>query len=538
MFRPDPRGFVAAMILACPLALAAPPAQPPEREFTYRTAAGDTLIGIAARFLVDPSDWKRLQERNRVADPRAIPVGTAIRMPVSRMRAAPRPLEVEAVSGTAQSGAGRLAPGSKVAEGDRVRTGPDGFVTLRLADGSRLTVPAASEVKVEKARSYGNATVAETVLDLVTGRVDASARPQGGADVLEVRSRRAVTAVRGTRFRVAALEADAVATEVVEGRVGVNEESVGRPLDLAGGFGTRVEPGREPLPPVKLLAAPDMAPVPALVERTLVRLPFGAVAGAGGYVAQVAKDAGFRQLVAEARSASPEAKFADLPDGDYHVRLRAVDKLGLEGLESSKAFRLKARPEPPLIAGPADRAKLPAAGASASWSASTEAAHYRLQASASRDFSTLAIDEARVAGTGLALERLGRGEWHWRVASVRADGDRGPWSDPRRFTIVPDPPTPKAGPAADGRLAFEWGGEAGQRYEFQLASEASFAAPLVERTVDEPRIAFAEPGTGEYFFRIRAVDADGFRGPWSAAQRLVVAPSPWWLLVLAILVLL
>jgi len=538
MRRPDPRAMLAALLFASPLALAAPAAKAPEREFTYRTVAGDTLIGIAARFLVDPSDWKALQARNRVADPRAIPVGTAIRMPVSRMRAAPRPLEVEAVSGAAQSAAGRLAPGAKVSEGDRVRTGADGFVTLRLADGSRITVPAASEVKIDKARSYGNASVAETVLDLVTGRVDATARPQGVADVLEVRSRRAVTAVRGTRFRVASLDADAVATEVVEGRVGVNEESVGKPLDLAGGFGTRVEAGREPLPPVKLLPAPDASRVPALVERTLVRLPFGAVAGATGYRAQVARDAAFRQVVAEARGPASEAKFADLPDGDYHLRLRAVDGLGLEGLESAKAFRLKARPEPPLIAGPADRAKLPAAGVKAAWSASTEAAHYRLQASARADFATLAIDESRVEGTGLALERLGRGEWHWRVASVRSDGDRGPWSDPRRFTIVPDPPQPKAGPAVDGKLAFEWGGEANQRYEFQLAADAAFASPLVERTVDEPRIAFAEPGTGEYFFRIRAVDADGFRGPWSAAQRLVVAPSPWWLLVLAILVVL
>jgi hypothetical protein len=213
-----------------------------------------------------------------------------------------------------------------------------------------------------------------------------------------------------------------------------------------------------------------------------------------------------------------------------------VDALGLEGLDTVRPFRLKARPEPPFIAGPSDKAKTAAPGAKTAWSTSTEAATYHLQVSAKADFSTLAVDEARLAATDADVgSRLGRGTWHWRVASVRADGDRGPWSDARSFTVIPDPPTPKAGKDADGRLAFEWSGEPGQRYQFQLASDADFAQMVVDRMLDEPKVAFDEPGIGEYFFRIRAVDADGFQGPFSAAQRLDVYPSPWWLLLLLLL---
>jgi hypothetical protein len=537
----NPREFTVPRARACAraasaIAIAAALALPvfaAEREFVYHAEAGDTLIGLASRFLVDPADWKLLQDLNKVANPRAIPVGTAIRMPVARMRSQPRPMEVEVVRGKASSSSGALAAGTRLEEGAQVSTGEDGFVTLKLADGSRITVPSGSKMEVDRSRSYGNASVAETVLRLLGGRVDTAVRPQGAADVFEIRSNRAITGVRGTNFRVASLDAGAVAVEVVEGRVGVNEETVNQPVDVAGGFGTKVEPGRSPQAPVRLLPAPDASRTPVLVERTLVRLPFGAVEGARAYRAQVGEDSAFRAIVAEGRFDSPEAKFAGLSDGEYFVRLRAVDGLGLEGLDAVRPFRLKARPEPPFIAAPSDKARTGATTAKAAWSSSTEAATYRLQVSAKADFAALALDEPRLAATSVDVgTRLGRGTWHWRVASVRADGDQGPWSDARSFTIVPDPPAPKAGKTADGRLTFEWSGEPGQRYQFQFASDAEFSRVVLDRMLDEPAVAFEEPGVGEYFFRIRAVDADGFRGPFSAAQRLEVYPNPWWLLLL------
>jgi hypothetical protein len=539
MKRPEdtarPRATIRTVAVAAALVFAANVAGA-EREFAYRTVAGDTLIGIAARFMEDPGDWRLLQKRNAVADPRAIPVGTAIRMPVDRLRAEPRPIEVEVVRGQATAASGALVPGSRLGEGAQVSTGEDGFVTLKLADGTRVTVPSGSRVGVERSRSYGSASIAETVIRLLGGRIDTTVRPQGPSDVFQVRSNRAITGVRGTRFRVAALEAGAVAAEVIEGRVAVNEESVAGLVEVAAGFGTRVAAGSTPLAPVRLLPAPDASKAPALVERTVARIPFGAVEGASAYRAQVALDAQFLDLVAEGRFSTPEAKFAGLPDGPYFLRLRAVDGLGLEGLDTVRPFRLKARPEPPLIAGPPDKAKTAAPQAKVAWSASTEAASYHLQVSSNPDFSAPAVDEARLTATGADLgSRLGTGRWLWRVASVKADGDRGPWSDPRSFIVIPDPPAPKAGKGADGRLAFEWGAEPGQRFQFQLAADAGFSAMVVDRMLDEPKVAFDEPSAGEYFFRVRAVDADGFQGPFGAAQRLEVSPSPWWLLLVLLL---
>lgn len=514
------------------LAFAAPPVRAAEPEFVYRTVRNDTLIHIARRFLLEPGDWRLLQERNRIANPRSIPVGTAIRIPLYRMRHEPREIEVETVRGAAVGAAGPIAAGARLAEGAQLSTAGNGFVTLRLADGSRINVPSSSRIQVERSRSYGDASVAEIVLRLVTGRLETSVRPQRASDRFLIRANQAVTAVRGTRFRVALQDSGAAATEVTEGVVAVDEESVGRPIDVGVGFGTRVAPGQAPIAPVSLLAPPDATRVPPLFERTLVRIPFGSVGGATAYRAQVAQDAQFVAIVAEGRFEAPEAKFSDLADGEYFIRLRAIDGLGLEGLDVARAFRLKARPEPPFVSGPADRAKLRVGEAKLAWSMSTEAASYRVQVSASPEFSTPAVEEAGLAEPGYAARSLGPGTWHWRVASVRANGEAGPWGDTRQFTIVPEPPAPKAGPAPDGGIAFEWPGEPGQRYQFQLAGDAEFSNVTIDRTLEEPGIRLADIGAGTHYFRMRAIDPDGFRGPYSAAQRIDVPFSSWWLLLL------
>jgi hypothetical protein len=56
--------------------------------------------------------------------------------------------------------------------------------------------------------------------------------------------------------------------------------------------------------------------------------------GASGWRVQVARRRRFDQLLADVRSATPELRIADLPDGRYPMRLRAVDAHGLEGRDA------------------------------------------------------------------------------------------------------------------------------------------------------------------------------------------------------------
>jgi len=79
--------------------------------------------------------------------------------------------------------------------------------------------------------------------------------------------------------------------------------------------------------------------------------------------------------------AGPAAKWADLPDGRYVLRVRAIDAGGLEGVNAERAFTLKARPEPPFVSAPLSGHKVYGPEARLRWSASSSAQSYRLQLS-------------------------------------------------------------------------------------------------------------------------------------------------------------
>lgn len=282
-------------------------------------------------------------------------------------------------------------------------------------------------------------------------------------------------------------------------------------------------------PPAPLLPAPALDGLPARVERVLVRMPLAPVPGATRYRVQVARDDGFREVAAEGLFDSPELRFATLDDGDWRLRVRAIDADGMEGRDALHVFTLKARPEPPAVLAPPPGARLPAARLELRWAAHPQARHYRVQLARSAEFTQVERSVDANADTVLVLDNLQAGAWHWRLATVRSvmrDGrrtdDAGPWGDAQMFELRALPPLPAAPRVDADSVQVAWGGEPGQRFDFQLARDAEFTALLLERRLDAPALRFARPPPGRYFLRYRAIDPDGYVGPFIAAQALTL----------------
>ena len=131
---------------------------------------------------------------------------------------------------------------------------------------------------------------------------------------------------------------------------------------------------------------------------------------------------------------------------------------------------------------------------------------------------------------------LAPGLYHWRVATIAAGQDQGPFSDAQPFEhrAVPASPTPEPPALDDAGLVFRWKApEAGQKVQFQVASDAAFAQIVLDQLTDGPQGLLPAPAPGPYFLRARTVDADGFKGNFGAAQQIDVPPPPtnWWLLL-------
>lgn len=528
-----------AVIAVLSLCLHPAPVVAADDDFVYRVVEGDTLIGLSSRLLNSPADWPKVARYNKLPDPNYILPGAQLRVPLALLKGTAASVTVAHVQGEVKGTTSRdasasvLALGAALGEGASVITGKDGYATLKLPDGSTVRVQSGTEMQVERIRTYPEAGILESAMRVIAGRMESLVqkfRPEEKKQTRHgVKTPLANLAVRGTEFRVTMdTQSGDTRGEVLEGAVAMVAEGGTSSKRLEAGFGAVVEKNRLVSEPIRLLAAPDVTPLPKLQERTILRFPLPAVAGAAGYRAQVARDETFNAVVAEVFSATPDLRVTNVDDGGYFLRVRAVDGRGLEGRDAQHAFTLKARPEPPAVVAPPPKGKLRAAGVEFKWAENTEAATYHLQVARDAAFKALVHEDKAVKGGAAMLAKLPPGDYFWRVASLRASGDRGPYGDAVSFSLFPAPAQPDPPKVSDMTIEFRWAGEPGQTFEFQLAQDAKFAKLLLEEKLSSPEVVLPRPkNAGTYFMRFRARDPDGFVGPYTAAQRFVVPEYPF-----------
>ncbi len=510
-------------------------------DWIYTVQRGDNPWSLTERYLAGVNYWPRIQQLNQIADPEHIAPGTRLRIPVDWLRRRSAVARIGAVSGSAlvdgPSGRREARDGLELHSGDVITTGEEGNLTLVFGDGSRVLVHAASELHIDELGTFDNTDYYETRVRLEQGRMENLVTPLGaGPGRFEIETPAAVTAVRGTRFRVSA-DAAAMRAEVIEG--GVDVGSGHGKVEIPAGFGTVAETGAPPSAPIVLLDAPGVAALPALLDRLPVGFTLPALSGAVGYRVQLGEVPGFAVPLLDLRADGPRLRLGDLADGRYVLRVRAIDANGLEGRDAEFAFVVDARPEPPLLTAPAPGAGVTTGQPDLQWGARADIARYRVQLARDETFDDLLMDADDVtAATATASQELTPGNYYWRVAAIDAVEGQGPFSDPQAFRRLPPAP-PLEAPAVDERqLVVSWrAGQAGDRYRFQFAADDAFTSPLVDETLAEAHVTLPRPGGGTYFMRVQTIDAEGYAGAFGTPNRIEVPspPSrPWWLLALLI----
>jgi hypothetical protein len=536
---------VAALAAACALRAAA------AEMLDYRIEPGDTFIGVTARLLRPGTTWHQLQRANPHLQPLRLPPGGTLRIPARLLQETAELAEVMHAHGSVtleRSGAepAPLSGGERLRRGDRVRTGAQSSTTLRFADGARVLLRPQSDLVIDKTVRFGPAGPVHTELGLGAGSVDSQVPPLAAPmrqPRFRIRTPVANLGVRGTEFRTST-DGQRTQLEVLQGTVALrsgaatHRKAVDRPVGA--GFGATATT-QASTSPEALLVAPDLARTPERIERLPISIGWDALPTAAQYRAQVFDAGSGEVLRLDGLFEQPPARWADdLPDGSYELRVRAVAAGGLEGRDARRPFTLKARPEPPLLTAPAADARLASPAIDFAWARNPQAARYRLQVADDSEFHAPLLDRDDLSATSTSLD-LPIGTHWWRLASIRADGDQGPWGDAQRVTRVAQPPPPPPEPpesTSDG-LRLRWGaGPAGTRYQVQVSRDAQFAAVLHDARVDSPSWLLPQPEPGRYFVRVRSIDAEGFEGPFGTPQQVEVPHSLWWLLLLPLVLLL
>ena len=274
--------------------------------------------------------------------------------------------------------------------------------------------------------------------------------------------------------------------------------------------------------------------MPERFEKPLVR--FALPAETVPLRLQVAADAAFDMIVLDQRvEAGGEVRIADLADAQWHLRARRVDVQGIEGYDASRAFVLKARPQPPAYRTPRADSKQQVGNVEFAWAPNAEAPQARLQIAEDAAFTKIVQERAGLTDASLRAEITQPGTYFWRVASVRASGDQGPFNDVQRFELRPFPSPASVGRSADGSaLNFKWSGRAQDRQQVELASDPEFTQIVAQAELSSAEWAPPVPSRGgRYYFRYRSVEPDGYVTPFS--DKLIVdVPRDWtiWLLLL------
>lgn len=433
----------------------------PEATVPYVTKEGDTLLAVAAHYLSGIDAWRSLARLNGVDAPRRLPPGVVLKLPARLLRREPLTVRVAALSGPVErsSANGPFTPlllDTSIVEGQTVRTGQNGFVTLEFGDGTHTSLPPNSTIELHTLRKTALTGATERVIDLQRGEVvNGVTHATRKDDRFEIHSPSVVAGVRGTHFRVN-YERAATMVEVLDGTVAVDEAGRAQsevPIASAvpasapfcpapstlqlvhGGFGNITRESGSVGEPVKLLPPPELTDPAKLQTEATVAFDVAPLPASRAYRLQIGRDADLLDAIREERVNGPHASFTDLPDGTYFVRISAIDGEGLEGMPRTYEFERWLDE----LTATSERRK-GSRDYEFRWSLahSSPGAHFRFVLAHTADLRDPIVDRVDLEDQRIVVANLPAGVYYWTVIAERFTGGqlREMPSGVRSFTLA------------------------------------------------------------------------------------------------------
>ncbi|WP_337661291.1 LysM peptidoglycan-binding domain-containing protein [Erythrobacter sp. Alg231-14] len=408
-----------AAIVAAYAGIAAPGLARNADTVTYTVEPGDTLYDITETYLVDGVNPARLQEMNRVRNPRRLSINRTLTIPRNLLKYELVELAVGDWTGPVTIDGSTPVRGTVLPVGAEIVTQRNGFITFTGSFGGRISLPSNTTAVLERARRYRLYNTLDVDFDVQRGRANATSPTLNGQDRLRMRTPIATTAVRGTEFRVAydPENSDVSLTEVTEGAVQVAAGGATQPAPAGFGVSSSSSGVGEP---EALLPAPAFIDLGAVQTEEALTFAFEPVDGAQGYRVQLARDLTFLDILAERIVTDQVAVFESVENGRYHLRGRAISSSGLEGLSVSDGETSFLRKRVGVTADSENSADLDAY--IFRWlTAGGEGATFAFQLWLEDAPENLLVDEVGLTSNEIALSNLAIGKYAWRVAATETD---------------------------------------------------------------------------------------------------------------------
>ena len=484
-------GRTLVLLVAAPIAVAAPVEGPLE---TVLFQGGDTIRGVAQRYLKDPDLWPQILELSGVGSPAELRPGTELKVPVVQVAAADEALtfSLAAIQKATAEGARIFAPdeiGSAIENRDTAveRRGEGAWAEVVSYSGvATQFAEQALEISIAQRDRSAEAVVSDAQ-GSVEGRAPEQPRwsPRESSDVL-VEFERLRTLSQST--------AQVTFRDLSRLRLNPNSNAIIQRMrsdPLTGGEVTKVS----------LVDGDFYALLNQLGDRTAFEVDVP-----GLETETQSADFWVKHEGGESRFANYDAPALEISRGGETISLGENEGAVVPAAGAAQRADVLARAEPDR---PFDGEQIYDRAVTLSWKPAEDAEAYWVEVAADTDFNTMQASEWGVRDTRHTVEGLAPGEHFWRVSSLDRLGLPGVRSLSRRFRINDDTTPPFI------TLASPKEGEIVTTAEVTLSGESEPGARL---TVDGGYVPVGDNGAfgtaltlvpGPNTVAVAAVDAAG-----------------------------
>ncbi|MEW4467473.1 FecR domain-containing protein [Parasphingorhabdus sp. JC815] len=391
----------------------------------YIIKRGDTLVDLAQKYLRGHNDYITVQRINRIDSPRLLPIGKKIAIPFNLLKYRPSEASLAAYRGKISIGhEGRTikpVAGMNIPEGSVLATSSGSFLALQLEDGSRISMPSNSKMRITRLRHILLTDSVDYELAVDRGRLRSKVAPfDKGSDRYRVRTPVAVSAVRGTDYRTRVDEnSGTVYSETVEGVVDVaagETFSDSGAVSIPAGTGAAANASGE-LYKADLLTPPQLLEPAKVQSEDMLEFAVEPRGAATAHRILISTDAGFVDVIAEQLENGEKIQLPGIADGQYFAKITAFGPNGFEGMPASYSFKRQLS----TLSGSAVKDDF---GYRFKWAGAGKGKRvYRFQLFLNDENSIPVVDEAGLSSETITLSDLPDGTYYWRVGVTQYSPD-------------------------------------------------------------------------------------------------------------------
>ena len=186
----------------------------------------------------------------------------------------------------------------------------------------------------------------------------------------------------------------------------------------------------------RLLPSPDLTSTTKLIRTVPIIMSFKPVLNAKKYHFEIASDKQFTNLLFTGKTKTTVIKGPSLPDGQYWIRIRGIDSVGLEGKDSIHRFKIDTQRYTPIVEMPCGAYSGHEQPPIFRWSKTEQTKNYHFQLSRDEMFSVLLFDQEALLENEFSPGSLEPGVYYWRVSRVDIHGIEGPFRDPLKCYVT------------------------------------------------------------------------------------------------------